>query len=191
MTTCPAYEPALLDRAAGILDDDAVRRLESHLATCAACRAEADVLDRALSMAALPAPTVAERLAVSTGAGEAIRRMRSETRDRRFARGMIVAVAASAAFAVAVPLWLLTHHDAHRAANPMAAAGATHSEGADVWAPPDLDAVWAATAIATADDGGAGTTDVAGDDAATTVAAADEAPPMLFAEIEEIDFDYE
>ncbi len=45
---CPAYEPLLLDRAAGELGPVDATRLERHLDGCPACRAEADAVDLAL-----------------------------------------------------------------------------------------------------------------------------------------------
>ena len=159
---CPGFEPLLLDRAAGLLDPVGEARLERHLAGCPACRAEAEAVALALSLAALPPPSAAERAAVGQGAREALHRLRADRRRRRLAGGVLLAVAASAAFAVAVPWVLLSSHAP--VAPPVAATG---------WELPDLDAAWAAAA------------------AADPEAPLEQDPDMLFAELQEIDFDLE
>jgi hypothetical protein len=159
---CPEFEPLLLDRAAGGLDADGEGRLQAHLVGCLPCRTEAAALDRALSLAALPPPSAEEMAAVASGAPGTAARWRDGRRQRRFAGRLALAVAASAAFAIAVPWFLLTWH---------APAPAAEVEAA--WEPPDLDEVWAAAALA--DPG-----------------PADEPlPQMLFAELQEIDLDPE
>jgi len=161
---CPSFEPLLLDRAAGLLDPAGQARLDRHLAGCPACRAEADAVGLALSLAALPPASAAERAAVEQGAREALLRLRADRSRRRFAARVLLAVAASAAFAVAVP-W-------RPAAPPGAVAAAPAGTG---WELPDLDAAWAASADPTAD----------------LAALAEAEPLVLFAELQEIDFDIE
>ncbi|MEI6223899.1 MAG: zf-HC2 domain-containing protein [Deltaproteobacteria bacterium] len=156
---CPAFEPLLLDRAAGAIDAVDRARLERHLETCAPCRAEAADVERALSLAALPPLPDAEREAVARGGREALLRHRSGR--RRLAGGLVLAIAASAAFAVAVPWYLLSRH----AAPPPQEA----STGV-AWELPDLDAVWAATDLSDSD-------------------AAAEPSEVLFAELQEVDLD--
>ena len=75
---CPGFEPLLLDRAAGLLDTAGEARLDRHLAGCPACRAEADAIALALSLAALPPASAAERAAVGQGAREALDRLRAD-----------------------------------------------------------------------------------------------------------------
>jgi predicted anti-sigma-YlaC factor YlaD len=162
---CPGFEPAILDRAAGLLDAAGEARLDRHLAGCPACRAEADAVGLALSLAALPPASAAERAAVGQGAREALHRLRADRRRRRLAGGVLLAVAASAAFAVAVP-WALLSRQAPVA--PPAAVAA-----APAWELPDLDAAWADAA------------------AADPVALTEADPEMLFAELQEIDLDAE
>jgi anti-sigma factor RsiW len=156
---CPAFEPLLLDRAAGAIDPADRARLERHLDGCPACRAEADDVARALSRAALPPLADQEREAVARGGREALVRHRSGR--RRLAGGLVLAIAASAAFAVAVPWYLLARH----------AAPLPRAVSAGVaWELPDLDAVWAATSLADPDD-------------------AAEPSEVLFAELQEVDLD--
>lgn len=162
---CPGFERLLLDRAAGLLDPVGEARLDRHLAGCPACRAEADAVALALSLAALPPPSAAERAAVGQGAREALHRLRADRRRRRVTGGVLLAVAASAAFAVAVP-WVLLSRQAP-VAPPAAVAAGT------VWEFPDLDAAWAAAAAADPD------------------ALTEPEPEMLFAELQEIDLDLE
>jgi len=162
---CPGFEPLLLDRAAGLLDPVGEARLDRHLAACPACRAGADAIALALSLAALPPPSAAERAAVGQGARQALHRLRADGRRRRLAGGVLIAVAASAAFAVAVPWVLLSRHAP--VAPPAAVAGTTG------WTLPDLDAAWAAAA------------------AADPESSLEDDPEMLFAELQEIDFDLE
>ncbi len=160
---CPEFEPLLLDRAAGSLDEDGEERLQAHLAGCLPCRTEAAAVDRALSLAALAPPSPEEAALVAAGAPGTAARWRAGRRERRFAGRLALAVAASAAFAVAVPWFLFTWH----------APAAAVAEAGSAWEPPDLDLVWAAAAVA--DPG-----------------SADEPlPEMLFAELQEIDLDPE
>ena len=101
-------------------------------------------MERALSLAALPPLPEGERVAVAQGAREALLRHRAGREKRRFAGGVAFAVAASAVFALAVPWYLLSRHApvAPPAAPAAGVASATH------WDLPDLDAAWAASAIA-------------------------------------------
>jgi hypothetical protein len=99
---------------------------------------------------------------VGQGAREALHRLRADRRRRRLAGGVLLAVAASAALAVAVPWVLLSSHAP--VAPPVAATA---------WELPDLDAAWAAAA------------------AADPEAPLEQDPEMLFAELQEIDFDLE
>jgi anti-sigma factor RsiW len=156
---CEAFEPLLVDRAAGAIDPVDRARLERHLDGCPACRAEAHDVERALSLAALPPLPDEERDAVARAGREALLRHRSGR--RRLAGGLVLAIAASAAFALAVPWYLFSRH----AAPPPQEA----SDGV-AWELPDLEAVWAATDLSDAD-GPTGPSDV------------------LFAELQEVDLD--
>jgi len=166
---CPELEPLLLDRAAGELGEADTARLERHLAGCPGCRAEADAVSLALSLAALPPASAAERAAAGQGAREALQRHRAGRSQRRFAGRMALAVAASAAFALAVPWYLLSRHAP--VGPPVAPPAAV--DAATAWELPDLDAAWAAAA------------------AADPEAFPEPEPEMLFAELQEIDLDLE
>jgi len=166
---CPELEPLLLDRAAGELGEADTARLERHLAGCPGCRAEADAVSLALSLAALPPASAAERAAAGQGAREALLRHRAGRMQRRFAGRMALAVAASAAFALAVPWYLLSRH---APVGPPVAPPAS-VDAATAWELPDLDAAWAAAA------------------AADPEAFPEPEPEMLFAELQEIDLDLE
>lgn len=159
--SCPDFEPLLFDRVAGALDEEGARRLEAHLAGCLACRTEAAAIERTLSLTALPPPSSEEVAAVAAGAPGAVARWRADRSKRRFAGRLALAVAASAAFALAVP-WSLSYR---HAPVPLPA------ETAVAWEAPDLDAVWAAASVA-------------------DLGSSDEPlPEMLFAELEDIDLD--
>ena len=168
---CPAYEPLLLDRAAGELGEADGARLERHLDGCPACRAEAEAVGLALSLATLPPVPPAEREAVAQGAREALLRHRAGRRQRRIAGGLALAVAASAVFALGTSGYLLSRRAP--VAPPAAGATATAVVTAAGWELPDLDAAWAAAA------------------AADPEAFPEPEPEMLFAELQEIDFDLE
>ena len=167
---CPELEPLLLDRAAGELGEADTARLDRHLAGCPGCRAEADAVSLALSLAALPPASAAERAAAGQGAREALSRHRAGRRQRRFAGRVALAVAASAAFALAVPWYLLSRHSP---VAPPATVAAAAVDAATAWELPDLDAAWAAAA------------------AADPEAFPEPEPEMLFAELQEIDLDLE
>ena len=54
MTGCPAFEPLLLDRSSGTIEAADAARLDAHLRTCSACRAEAAALDEVRTLVTLP-----------------------------------------------------------------------------------------------------------------------------------------
>jgi predicted anti-sigma-YlaC factor YlaD len=147
MTPCADWLPLLSDRAAGELAAAEAQRLDTHLAGCAACRAEAEALDAVLSMAALPPTAPAEREAL-TGLAEAVRleQRRAELRRRaplRYAAAAL-AVAAAVAFLVA-PAFTRRAPEVGTAVQLAAAAAAA-------WEAPDADEIWNASDLA-ADDG--------------------------------------
>lgn len=174
---CPEFEPILIDLAAGDVAPADRARLEAHLPACAACRAEAQLYGQVVSLASLPPATPAEREAVARGAGDALHRHRDRRRVR--AAGMLLAVAASVAIAIGVPRLARSPGPDPVAARPPAAvhgAAAVDSAARDAAAPgwevPDLDAAWAASAVADPDA-------VLDGDPATE-------PEMLFAEVLEV-----
>ncbi|MGB8930728.1 MAG: zf-HC2 domain-containing protein, partial [Anaeromyxobacteraceae bacterium] len=64
MTACTELEPLIAERASGPLDPSDAARLDAHLAGCAHCRDELAAWKETFGLARLPAPSVAERLAV-------------------------------------------------------------------------------------------------------------------------------
>jgi len=165
---CPEFEPLLLDRAAGVLEPAREAGLVRHLAGCPSCRAEAETVERALSLAALPPLPDAEKIAVAQGAREALLAHRAGRKERRLAGSLAFALAASAAFAVAVPWYLLSRHAP--VAPPVVTTAVVTTAA---WDLPDLDAAWAASAVADPD------------------GSPEAEPEMLFAELQEIDLDLE
>ena len=164
MKPCLEFEKALLDRLGGALGPSAAARLEAHLPRCAACRTEAARLEAALAAARLPPPSEAERRALARAEGTALRAWRGAEGARRnrsllhgFAAG--VAVAAAAALIATAPGALQTAARRGAARSPAAAAGdssAAFQDGPEYLAAagaaaawePDLDGVWAASALA-------------------------------------------
>ncbi len=147
MSPCPGFEPLLLDRAAGELAPADEARLGAHLAGCAACRTEGEMLSAALALATLPPVAEAERAAL-TGLAESVRleQRRAELRLRpplRYAAALL-AVAAAVAFLVAPAF---TRRAPGLPADELAAAPRE-------WEAPDLDEVWTAVDLAS-DDGAA------------------------------------
>lgn len=169
---CPEFEPLLLDRAAGTLDPALAPGLSRHLSGCVACRAEAGDVERALALATLPSPSEAERETVARGARDALLRHRDGRNQRRLAGGLALAIAASAAFALAVPWFLLSRHATQPAPAPRNAPR-TPAASAAGWELPDLDAAWEAAAVA------------------DPQSSPEAEPEMLFAELQEIDLDFE
>jgi len=99
---CPEFETLLLDRAAGSIDAAAATRLETHLAGCEACRAEAAALQAALAAASLPPASEAEQRALDRAQLATLRHWRGAEGSRRnrsllqgFSAGFAVAAAAA------------------------------------------------------------------------------------------------
>lgn len=166
MRPCADWLPLLSDRAAGELAAGEAERLDAHLAGCAACRAEAEVLATVLSMAALPPTAQAERDAL-TGLAEAVRleQRRAELRRRaplRYAAA-VLAVAAAVAFLVA-PAFTRRAPQVGTALQVAAAAAA--------WEAPDADEIWIASDLD--DDDGSSAAMSGADELALAVLLADD-----------------
>jgi anti-sigma factor RsiW len=170
---CPGRETALLDRAAGLLDDGATALLARHLQACPGCRAEAEAIERALGLVRLAPPTPAERDAVAAAGRGALHMIRAGRRDRRRAWGLGLGVAAAAVVLALLAPAVLRERPAGRPASPAIAGGAAAVPAAYSWELPDLDAAWEASAVA-----------VPGGDV-------DLPAEMLFAELQDVDLDPE
>jgi len=142
MSSCPAFEPLLLDRSSGTIDAAAADRLAAHLRTCAACRAEAAILDDVRALVTLPPPSEAERAALA-GLADALRpgQLEPERRWRLSLRGgaaMAVGLAATAMLVVlAHPL--VTRRPSH------GSVPASSQPRSDSWNAPDPDELWEAS----------------------------------------------
>lgn len=142
MSCCPAFEPLLLDRSSGTIDAAAGDRLAAHLRACAACRAEAAILDDVRALVTLPPPSQAERAAL-VGLAEALQpgQLVPERRWRPSLRGgaaMAVGLAAAAMLVVlAYPLV------ARRP--PHGSVAASSQPRLEAWIEPDPDELWEAS----------------------------------------------
>ncbi len=137
MTACQDFDVLISLRAAGALDPEESARLEAHLSTCAACRAEAEADAAVLRLAKLPAPTDAERQATSGIVKGALAELhRREGRASSWKR-TTAAFAAAAAILVAV---LAPAVLGRRPAVPPEDASAVTAAAA--WQEPDLDTLW-------------------------------------------------
>jgi len=163
---CPDWEPVLLDHAAGELDAEGSRRLEGHLAACAACRAESTALAETLSLAELPPPSEAEKSALAGADRSALVEWKRSARRRRSFGAAAAAFAVAAAAAAFVVTPGLVRRAPDMTPPPVA------------WEVPDLDEAWSAAAIA-------------GPAEAPDEATAAEAPAVetLFAELEDVELD--
>ncbi|HEY6097876.1 MAG TPA: zf-HC2 domain-containing protein [Anaeromyxobacter sp.] len=130
--TCRDYDVLVSLHAAGALDAAETARVEAHLAGCAACRAEAGELAAALSLAALPPASEAERRALADLPGRTIATLRRSERRRSFAKRVAVGFAAAAAAAALVLAPAVVRKS----------APAPAGEAAVAWRQPDLDALW-------------------------------------------------
>jgi anti-sigma factor RsiW len=139
VTACKDFELLLTLHATGALEPAEAARVEAHLASCAACRAEAAADRDVLAAAALPPPTDAERRAVAGVPARALAALHRSDRRRAGWKRLAVAAAVAAALLAGV----LAPAVLRRSADVRAPAGAT----AAAWQLPDLDSVWEDTDI--------------------------------------------
>ena len=141
MTGCPAFEPLLLDRSSGTIEAAGAARLDAHLRTCSACRAEAAALDEIRTLVTLPPPSEAERAAL-VGLADALRLRQREPERRlpRSMRGSAALAVAAAALLTALAYPLLAQRRPSRAGG-LASAPALSA----TWHPPDPDELWEAS----------------------------------------------
>jgi predicted anti-sigma-YlaC factor YlaD len=141
-------------RAPDALDAADAARLDAHLAGCAACRAELEASATALSLAALPPPSEAERRAVRELPAGALAALRRKDRRRGVAKRALVgvagvAVAAGLAMAVVAPALFRPQGVQVTFAETQDA----QQGGDDAWQP-DMDTLWADAQVVELDGNG-------------------------------------
>ncbi len=132
MTACPAYEALVLDRASGDLAPGDAARLDAHLETCPACRAELAAYAETLALARLPGPSAEERAALAGLADRALATLRAAERRQGLVRRTTFAVAAAAAAVV----FLLAPAALRDPRSPRVDATA------EAWQAPEATALW-------------------------------------------------
>jgi anti-sigma factor RsiW len=137
VTDCKDLELLVSLRAAGALDAAEAARLDAHLETCAACRAEAAADAEALALAALPPPSDEERRALADLPARTLGALRAAERRRGLGTRIVAGLAAAAA-AVALVLAPAVLHKEPAAPAPEADAETVVA----AWDGPDLDALW-------------------------------------------------
>jgi anti-sigma factor RsiW len=141
---CRDFELLVSLRASGApdaLDAAEAARLDAHLATCAACRAELDASTAALSLARLPAPAEAERRAARDLPARTLAALHEKDRRRGVVRRVALAVAgvgiaAALASAVIAPALF-------KKTPPSLAVTFAEQATQAAWQEPDLDTLWA------------------------------------------------
>jgi anti-sigma factor RsiW len=140
MTFCPAFEPLLLDCSSGTIEAADAARLDAHLRTCSACRAEAAELDEVRTLVTLPPPSEAERGAL-IGLADALQlgQCQPSRRSPRSVRGSAALAVAAAALLAALAYPLLAHRPSR--AGGLASAPAL----SEAWHAPDPEELWEAS----------------------------------------------
>jgi anti-sigma factor RsiW len=136
---CPEFDLAISLRSAGALEPDEARRLEAHLATCAACRAEAARADEVALLAKLPPVDDLERRAVRDLSTRTVEALHASERRAGLGKRVVAGVLAAAAAAVVV-LAPAVLHKGPAAPAPSAVEAANGAEA--TWESPDLDVLW-------------------------------------------------
>jgi predicted anti-sigma-YlaC factor YlaD len=139
---CRDLEVLVSLRASGApdaLDPSEAARLDAHLATCAACRAELDASQAALSLARLPAPSDAERHAVRDLPARTLAALHAKDRRRGLGRRALVA---AAGVAVAAGLAAAVIAPALFKKTPSLQVSFAEAQPSETWQEPDLDTLW-------------------------------------------------
>jgi anti-sigma factor RsiW len=133
MAPCTDFDPLIAERAAGAGTPEDAAKLDAHLATCDRCRAELAAYEQALGLARLPAPTDAERQALS----HLPTRVRADLEHAPLfkALGRLLGLTAIAA-AVVVLI-------ANKVLIPSASRHGPEASAAATWEVPDPDALFA------------------------------------------------
>jgi anti-sigma factor RsiW len=175
MNLCDELAPLLAAHAGGDLAGEERTRIEAHLQSCEACRAEREILAETLELAALPAPDDVEMQALGAFAGQTRAAWRAQERttrrDARFAFGGLAALAAAVLVALSVgrvPLANLHHRGALSAQVGQVAAGGSPSASSDL----EL----------ALDDMADGPVEYASDDSASPLAFDPEVAPTVFSD---------
>jgi anti-sigma factor RsiW len=147
--------------AAGALEGDEAARLATHLERCPACRAAEQADRELLDLARLPPPGPAEARATADLPARALAALRS--RGRRRQTVLRLGAAAGVALAAAAAVLLLLGPALFRSGPP---AVPEVAEAAAAWEVPDVDGLWAASAMLDGSDAAADAgEDTWGDDA--------------------------
>ncbi len=139
MNACRDLEILVSLRASGApdaLDRAEAERLDAHLATCAACRAELDAASAALSLARLPLPSEAERRAMRELPARTLEALHRGERRRGVGRR---ALAGFAGLAVAAGLAAAVITPALFKKTPSVPVVFVEAQA---WQEPDLDTLW-------------------------------------------------
>lgn len=142
MKACHHLEQLLSLRASGApdaLDLADAARLDAHLATCAACRAELEATAAVLALASLPPPSEAERRAARDLPARTLDALHAA--DRRVGVGRRFVLAA-AGVAVAAGLAVVLVRPAGVQRTPATSAAAVAVAEPAAWQEPDLDDLW-------------------------------------------------
>lgn len=136
-STCRELAVLVTLRATGALDPADEARVESHLAGCRACRADAEADAALLELAALAPPSEAERRAVAEVPARALAQVRRGERRRATVarRFSAVAVAVLAAAVLLAPAFLWRGPLVEIPPAPIA------------WQEPDVETLWEDTQV--------------------------------------------
>ncbi len=144
MTACKDFNLLISLRAAGALEPAEATRLDAHLESCAACRAEADADAEVLGLAKLPPLTEAERRAANGLARDVVAELhRSEGRRVAWKRAAGGFVAAAALLVAVVTPGLL----GKKASPPPSMTETTVATASATWQEPDLDTLWSDSGV--------------------------------------------
>lgn len=147
MNACRDHELSLSLRAAGALDAAEAARLEAHLAGCEACRAEAEAEAELLSLARLPPVSETERRALADLPARALDELRRAERRRFLLRRLSVGLALAAAAALVALAPVLIRDALRRSDLAPPPAPTAPAPPLAAWQGPDLDRLWADTAL--------------------------------------------
>lgn len=137
---CRALEPLLSLHASGALEPEEAARLDAHLETCPACRADLAAARELLGLVQLPAPTAAETLVLADLPSRTLGELRRRERRRGLGRRLLVgwAVAAAVLLALTAPAFLRNRTPQLTPADLAGVATTTTA----AWEEPDPSSLW-------------------------------------------------